>query len=70
MENVEDTLRLVRYKKDCHLLETTQGKENTISHVLTYIPLINFCSILSEVKVAQSCPTVCDPMDYIVHGIL
>ena len=24
----------------------------------------------SEVKVAQSCPTVCDPMDYTVHGIL
>ena len=23
-----------------------------------------------DVKVAQSCPTVCDPMDYIVHGIL
>ena len=23
-----------------------------------------------EVKVAQSCPTLCDPMDYIVHGIL
>ena len=22
------------------------------------------------VKVAQSCPTLCDPMDYIVHGIL
>ena len=21
-------------------------------------------------KVAQSCPTVCDPMDYTVHGIL
>ena len=21
-------------------------------------------------KVAQSCPTLCDPMDYIVHGIL
>ena len=21
-------------------------------------------------QVAQSCPTVCDPMDYIVHGIL
>ena len=21
-------------------------------------------------KVAQSCPTVCDPIDYIVHGIL
>ena len=26
------------------------------------------CSIL--VKVAQSCPTLCDPMDYMVHGIL
>ena len=22
------------------------------------------------VKVAQSCPTLCDPMDYAVHGIL
>ena len=21
-------------------------------------------------KVAQSCPTVCDPMDYTVHGLL
>ena len=24
----------------------------------------------SEVKVTQSCPTLCDPMDYSVHGIL
>ena len=24
----------------------------------------------SEVTVAQSCPTLCDPMDYTVHGIL
>ena len=23
-----------------------------------------------KVKVAQSCLTLCDPMDYIVHGIL
>ena len=23
-----------------------------------------------EVKVAQSCPTLCDPMEYTVHGIL
>ena len=31
-----------------------------------------FCPPLSpgEVKVAQSCPTLCDPMDYTVHGIL
>ena len=25
---------------------------------------------LSEVKVIQSCPTLGDPMDYTVHGIL
>jgi len=23
-----------------------------------------------EMKVAQSCPALCDPMDYTVHGIL
>ena len=27
------------------------------------------CSV-RKVKVAQSCPTLCDPMDYMVHGIL
>ena len=25
---------------------------------------------IMKVKVAQSCPTLCDPMDCIVHGIL
>ena len=25
---------------------------------------------MAKVKVAQSCPTLCDPMDYTVHGIL
>ena len=28
--------------------------------------LISYC----EVKVTQSSPTLCDPMDYTVHGIL
>ena len=28
------------------------------------------CKIRKNVKVAQSCPTVCDPMDHTVHGIL
>ena len=28
------------------------------------------CAVISEVKVAQSCLTLCDPMDYTVHGIL
>ena len=31
-----------------------------------------FCYLITEVKVkvVQSCPTLCDPMDYTVHGIL
>ena len=28
------------------------------------------CMYESEVKVTQSCPTLCNPMDYTVHGIL
>ena len=29
-----------------------------------------FETLKVKVKVAQSCPTLCDPMDFIVHGIL
>ena len=28
------------------------------------------CKIRKNMKVAQSCPAVCDPMDHTVHGIL
>ena len=28
------------------------------------------CLMVVKVKVAQLCPTLCDPMDYTVHGIL
>ena len=31
---------------------------------------VSFLNYVCEVKVAQSCPTLCDPMDYIAHGIL
>ena len=31
---------------------------------------LSFLNYVCEVKVAQSCPTLCDPMDYIAHGIL
>ena len=33
------------------------------------LPLL-FCGLAENVKVTQSCPTLCNPMDYIVHGIL
>ena len=32
--------------------------------------LQNYVVILMTVKVAQSCLTLCDPMVYMVHGIL
>ena len=42
-------------------------------NIQPYNPFIQiyFCNITwSEVKVAQSCLSLCDPMDYTVHGIL
>ena len=30
----------------------------------------NILMVFFFLKVTQSCPTLCDPMDYIVHGIL
>ena len=32
--------------------------------------LLQLIIYVKKVKVAQSCPTLCNPMDYTVHGIL
>ena len=32
--------------------------------------LIPDCGEGSEVKITQSCPTLCEPMDYTIHGVL
>ena len=40
------------------VLEETLSVSSVLSH------------LWSEVKVTQSCPTLCNPMDYTVHGIL
>ena len=32
--------------------------------------LKSYAYVKLKVKVAQSCPTLCDPMDYRVHGVL
>ena len=45
--------------------EGTEGK----NHPLTLTILVRSLSI-NEVKVVQSCLTLCDPMDNTVHGIL
>ena len=34
------------------------------------IMIVNYKWLKWSLKVAQSCPTLCDPMDYTVHGIL
>ena len=43
-------------------------------NVVMYKSAKNIASVLmikwNEVKVTQSCPILCDPMDYTVHGIL
>ena len=47
--------------------------QSTESYPLCYTVGSHKLSILFvkvKVKVAQSCPTLCDPMDYTVHGIL
>ena len=34
------------------------------------IPLMGIYLVKVKVKVSQWCPTLCDPMDYTIHGIL
>ena len=45
-----------------------------LNHSETISPPLVFGKIIfheiGESKVAQSCPTLCDPMDYTVHGLL
>ena len=51
------------------LLDKSLEKEDIIEVKIS--PLIKAeCQCDSEVKVIQSCPTLFNPMDYTVHGIL
>ena len=42
-----------------------QGSPLVFPHITCLFRVV----LVSEVKVTQSCPTLCDPMDYTVHGI-
>ena len=67
------------HKNKCWAREDTHT-ENGSSHIKLYnshTEIIFFRYIymmmiymMMMIKVAQSCPALCDPMDYIVHGIL
>ena len=41
-----------------------------IKMTLSYKHSFTYCESEVKVKVAQSCPTLWDPVDYTVHGIL
>ena len=48
--------------KEPHDLTTEQKTNDHHCH--------HYCIILFPLKVTQLCPTLCNPMDYTVHGIL
>ena len=49
---------------------SSQSPRRVPKNVLTIGQLHSSPMLVSEVKVTQSCPTLCDSMDYTVHGIL
>ena len=64
-------MRISHKEPGLQLLQSVLQKAN----VYQAFYQINLCAILdevkgNEVKGAQSCPTLCDPMDYTVQGIL
>ena len=61
------------------IYEARQVFQGMLIYMTTYLTMYNFkidlpksilCYKEVKVKVAQSCPSICDPMDYTVHGIL
>ena len=53
---------------DKYLIAVFQGEKAYVC-VCVHIDIF-LLYVSSEVKVTQSCLTLCDPMDYTVHGIL
>ena len=54
----------------CNIYSILMSKIRKISYMCTFYISIKFiCIYIVKVKVAQSCPTLCDPVDYIVHVI-
>ena len=56
-----DTL-LLGMKTGANVLENSLAVPQNIKHRVTMKEV--------EVKIAQLCQTLCDPMDYTIHGIL
>ena len=58
--------------KYLYSLSCLPGMATTPNTLFLTLPGIIIILIMwyEKVKVSQSCPTLCDPMDYKVHGIL
>ena len=54
------------------MLRDLPGKQTHQEALECYLlpPSTSLLALSLKVKVAQSCPTLCDPVDYTVHGIL
>ena len=53
-----------------HRDSTARSKDASNDFAEAVITATGRCEVNSEVKVTQSCLTLCDPMDDIVHGFL
>ena len=62
------------FQWNAHMLNlhvNSHTEHRQINKDTPFIPLkVLFYHKHTEVKVTQSCPTLCNPMDYTVHGIL
>ena len=61
--------------KPCQLSDTPRTPGSSVhgvsqARILEWVAISFSKTTTWKVKVAQSCPTLCDPMDYVVHGIL
>ena len=58
---------MLKKKRQCkqHVCELVHERNRGLKKAV-----VTACMYESEVKVIQSCPTLCNPMDYIVRGIL
>jgi len=65
-------VHIVSISRYCHTISQSSCTSSGTHHKLREASNCTMSSQvkeIKEVKVAQSCPTICDPMDYTVRGI-
>ena len=59
-----------QYLKQSHFIKFIIIDNLHHETICKLIQTVIYCLCFCKVKVAQSCPTLCDPMDYTIHRIL